>query len=541
MTNSQTVYTEKNNTNVKVVRRTLMIIIFLSVVVRAFFAWILELENDEVYYWTYAVYPDWSHFDHPPMVGWMMRLFSMNLHFTGELFLRMSAVLLGGVNTYLIYLIGKHLDGRLAGLYAAMLYNTSVYCFVIAGIFILPDTPQLFFWLAALWFLLTALPADNIDKQAKKRMLLAGFFIGLAMLSKYTSVFLWAGAGLYILFYNRKWLSSPALYFSKLITLLLFLPVIIWNVQNHFISFTFHSRRVSFWGDGLRPDYFFTELFGEILYNNPVNFVIIVLALFALWRRKFRMNPEQRKILLLTGLPLIMLFLFFALFRRTLPHWTGPAYLGLTLIAAVWLAEKTKRSGRNILFPGAIVAAAVLLLLTLSLGLTEIRYGIFTASREENPENLGHNDFTLDMYGWRQFSDKFSALYRADVRSGNIDKDAPVLSYRWFPAAHLDYYVAYPNHIDLLVFGDLEKIHKYAWINRQRKPLQPGMDAWFITPSRDFKAPQPLFGQYFETIGQPDIIRIYKGKKHVENFFVYKLRNCVKVPADVLTENGFGQ
>jgi hypothetical protein len=62
-----------------------------------------------------------------------------------------------------------------------------------------------------------------------------------------------------------------------------------------------------------------------------------------------------------------------------------------------------------------------------------------------------------------------------------------------------------------------------------------------FTPSRDFKAPQPLFGQYFETIGQPDIIRIYKGKKHVENFFVYKLRNCVKVPADVLTENGFGQ
>ena len=534
------VQNDDENKREKTIRRTLVIIIVLSVAIRAFFAWILELGNDEVYYWTYAVYPDWGHFDHPPMVGWMIRLFSFNLQFSNELFIRMSAVLLGGLNTFMIYLIGKRINGAFAGLYAAMLYNTSVYCFVIAGVFILPDTPQLFFSLAALWFLLTALPADPIDKRAKVRMLLAGFFIGLALLSKYTAVFLWVGAGLYILFYRRRWLRTGALYFSILITLLLFSPVILWNVHNHFISFTFNSQRVSFWGNGLRPDYFFTELFGQVLYNNPVNFVIILVALVALWRKRFGKGNQQIKILLLTSLPLIFLFLFFALFRATLPHWTGPAYLSLMVVAAVWLAEKAKQTGKVILFPKAIATAAMLLLLTMILGLTEIKTGVFTSSGEKDPEKLGHNDFTLDMYGWQQFSERFLAMYRADIRSGNIGRDAPILSYRWFPAAHLDFYVAYPNHINLLVFGDLERIHKYAWINRERKPLQLGSDAWFITPSRDFKAPQPLFGQYFETIEQPEIIKIYKGKRHVENFFVYKLRNCIKVPEDVLTVNGIG-
>ncbi len=521
-------------------RPVLISIIVVSVLIRGFFAWVLELGNDEVYYWTYALFPDLSHFDHPPMVGLMIQFFSLNLYFDSELFVRMSSVLLGGVNTWLIYLIGRNVKDELTGLFAATLYNTSVYCFVIAGILILPDTSQLLFWLTGLYFIITALPVKEIDTRAKIRILLAGVFFGLAMLSKYTSIFLWFGAGLYILFYNRKWLKTSQLYLSVIISLLLFLPVILWNVENKFISFTFQSERVGFIGSGLRIDYFFTELMGQILYNNPVNFLSIIFALINLWQEKFNIEPDKLKILLFTSLPLILLFLFFALFRRTLPHWTGPAYLGLILITAAWLAERAVGKTSRIVFPKLVLYAAAVLFLALALGFLHIKTGVLSFPDNSNPKKLGENDITLDMCGWQQFADKFEAQRTLDIASGLMTVDAPIISHCWFPAAHLDYYVAQPNGMDMLGVGDLASLHKYAWMNRKRQQLTLGSDAWFITSSRDFQDPESLYSKYFSSIEAPQLIRIYKGEKHVENFFVYRMLDCKKVPADILKEFGIG-
>nr|NQU92312.1 glycosyltransferase family 39 protein [Bacteroidota bacterium] len=271
----------------------LVMIIFISTIIRGFFAWTLELGNDEVYYWTYALYPDLSHFDHPPMVGFTIQVFSWNLHFSSELFIRLGSVILGGFNTWLIFLIGKSVKDRLTGLFAALLYSSSVYCFVITGIFILPDTPQLFFWLISLYIFIRILPTEKPSKTQRYALFFVGIPLGFAMLSKYTSVFLWFGAGLYILFYNRKWLKTNELYLSVLLSLIIFSPVLFWNIENKFISFTFQSERVSFFGSGLRPDYFFTELLGQILYNNPVNFLIIIISLFALIRNKIVINSHK--------------------------------------------------------------------------------------------------------------------------------------------------------------------------------------------------------------------------------------------------------
>ncbi len=525
---------ERTPTPVKT-KQALALIIVLSVLVRGLLAWWLELGNDEVYYWTYALYPALSHFDHPPMVGFFIQAFSFNLFWDNELFLRLSSVVLGGFNTWIIYNIGREIKNPTTGLYAALLYNASVYCFVIAGIFILPDTPQLFFWLLSLYLLITSLPAQPVEKRHGWRLLLAAVTIGLAMLSKYTSVFLWLGAGLYILLYNRAWLRRAELYAGIAISAIIFVPVIIWNFQNDFISFTFQSERIGFFGNGLRLDYFFTELFGQIGYNNPVNFVLIVLALIAILRKRKFLSAAPQRMLLLTSLPLIGLFLFFALFRRTLPHWTGSAYLSLIIIAAAWLADiAARRKKTKLWIPRSVVASVGLLMVVLTVGVVEIKSGLLVPTRYDDPRTVGNNDITLDMYGWRQLATKFDSLLQADVASGYMPADAPMISHRWFPAAHLDYYVAHPAGLPLIAIGSLGDIHKYAWINRERSPLQPGSDAWYITGSRDFNMPAYLF-EYYKHIEVPDIIRITKGNKHVENFFVYRLRDLYRQPKDVLT------
>ncbi len=513
------------------IKKTLIRLIIISTVIRAFIAFFIELGNDEVYYWTYALYPDWSHFDHPPMVGFIIQMFSFDLFFQDEIFLRLSSIIFGSINTWLIFLIAKKLKNSITGLYAALLFTASIYCFVIAGIFILPDTPQLLFWLLSMYFLLNSLPDKSQSKKSRNYLLLAGVTIGLGMLSKYTSVFLWFGAGLYILFYNRNWLKSKTIYLSLLLSLILVLPILIWNIQNDFISFTFQGERVDVTGSMLRLDYFATEFFGQIFYNNPVNFVIIIFALIAIFRKKKFLNSQHVRLLLFLSLPLIFTFLVFSLFRSTLPHWTGPAYLSLILIAAAYLEELSVRKPGKVLFPVPIQFSLYFLIIILILGFGQINYGWLNLDKSTDVKTLGKNDFSLDMYGWEQLGEKFSNIVERDKKQNLIDTNAVIISYRWFPAANLDYYVARQLNKKVLAIGSLERIHKYAWINKKRGGFNKGMDAYFITTSRDFKSPYDLYENYFEKIEPADTIPIIRSGKNVKNFFVFRMIGLQRIPA----------
>ena len=188
------------------INKLLFWLLATSFVIRAVAAASIEFGNDEVYYWTYALYPDWSHFDHPPMTGWVIQLFSLNLLLDSEFFIRLASVVLMTANTYIVFRIGKDIKNAQAGLYAALLYTASIYAFVITGVFILPDTPLMLFWLLAVWMAVRYFKA-----QQPLPLLLFGLFAGLAMLSKYSGVFLWVGLGLYTLIFNRKLLKNPYL------------------------------------------------------------------------------------------------------------------------------------------------------------------------------------------------------------------------------------------------------------------------------------------------------------------------------------------
>jgi len=151
--------------NEKRIKKILFLLILISFFLRLFLAYTFELGNDEVYYWTYALFPDLSHFDHPPMVGFFIQLFSFNLTFRSEVFIRLAAVVVGTINTYLIFLIAKKIKNSLAGLYAAFLYTASIYGFVVNGLFILPDAPLSLFWLIDLYLFVHILPDEELKKK----------------------------------------------------------------------------------------------------------------------------------------------------------------------------------------------------------------------------------------------------------------------------------------------------------------------------------------------------------------------------------------
>ena len=53
-------------------------IIIAGTLIRCIIAANVELGNDEVYYWTYALHLQSSYFDHPPLVALFIRIFTID-------------------------------------------------------------------------------------------------------------------------------------------------------------------------------------------------------------------------------------------------------------------------------------------------------------------------------------------------------------------------------------------------------------------------------------------------------------------------------
>ncbi len=84
-------------------RYVIYYIIIINTIIRCIIAANVGLDNDEVYYWTYALHLQTSYFDHPPLVALFIRLFTVNLNFNQEIFVRLTAIIGSALNTWLIY------------------------------------------------------------------------------------------------------------------------------------------------------------------------------------------------------------------------------------------------------------------------------------------------------------------------------------------------------------------------------------------------------------------------------------------------------
>lgn len=503
-------------------RNKLYLLIILSTLVRCIVAVSTELGNDEVYYLTYARHLQWNYFDHPPMVALLIRLTTFNLLFTGEFFVRLGPILLAAANTILIFRIAAKLKNKETGFLAALLFTASPYCSIIAGTFILPDSPQFFFYILAVKLLLSICSETAGKKEQSIQLLLFGLISGLCIMSKVHGIFLWAGFGGYIIFHKRGLFKHGSLYFAAVIAAAVISPILIWNIQNHFVTYNFHSSRVVA-ENGLHPDSFIRELLGGILYNNPLNYLLYILTVIILFTNKNLFKTAAVNLLLWLALPLIFLLLGISLFRDTLPHWSGPAYISFVILAALHLPSSVYLLG---FLKQRVIklarAANILLSAILAAGVLAVNFYPGTTGKKES-ELLGDGDVTLDMFGWKKTAAAFSRIYHQNKKEDSTHTTF-IISNKWFPGAHIDNYIAQPQQLDFIAIGDTNDIHTYAWLNKYRKQLQPGDDAYFITASNNFQNPYQMYKGLFATIDNPTVIPVRRNGKPAKNIFVYLMK-----------------
>lgn len=431
-------------------------LIAIATFIKIIIAATIGLGNDEVYYRLYAAPLEWNYFDHPPMVGWSIRFFTFNLNLDVELFIRLTSIVSSAFTTWIIYLIGKKIKNEHTGFLAALIYTSTIYGSIIAGTFILPDSPQVFFWSLSILYLINATPSSEVNNNSRKYIFLFGITTGLGMMCKIHTSFLWIGFIGYVLFYNRNWLKEPIFYLSGIITIGLFFPVIKWNFDNHFVTYLYHSNRVNKTSGGFNINTFLAFVFGQIFYTQLLLFPAFMIAIAGAFKNKWNINPQHNKILLFTAIPLIIIPLYLSCFNQVLPHWSGPAFISVTLITATYFDHKKPSE-----IPLIVKSALAFLFLIILAGILLINFFPGTLGKKDELK-LGEGDFTLDMYGWNDLKNSMDSIYTADVNHGFMKSNASIICNKWFPAAHLDYYVARPLHKNLLVWGDTSDIHQYA-------------------------------------------------------------------------------
>jgi hypothetical protein len=380
-------------------------------------------------------------------------------------------------------------------------------------------------WMAGLYLLIGITETNTISRIKKRKLFWFGIVAGIGMLCKIHTSFLWLGFLLYVLFYNRQWFKQPVLYIAGIITLLLFYPVIQWNIDNHFVTYLYHSSRVNVASGGLNFESFLTFAGGQVFYCNPVIFPFLIIATFAAFKNKLPVVTSQKRMLLLSSLPLIVIATLISFFKNVLPHWTGPAYSGLILLTAAYFSKQTSTTvWKNRLLPKPLAIANTLLAVIIVAGVLVINFFPGTLGKKDKTL-LGEGDFTLDMYGWNNLQKSFSNILQKDEQSGAMKSDAVIISNKWFPAAHIDFYVAMPLKKDVLAIGDISDIHQYAWLNKKRKALLPGDDAYCIVPSENYFNVNETYGASFKTILAPEIIEQKRNGKTCSVVYVYRLKN----------------
>ncbi len=326
---------------------------------RLLLALILPLTPQEAYYWSWSRDLALSYFDHPPLASYSIWL--TTLIFGQTIFgIKVAAVFWYlGMNILWAVMIQEMFGDSKQTFWTLLALNVTI-VFELYGFVITPDTPLLFSWTAciyALWKL--------VSTEDKKWWYIAGFFLGLSWLGKYSGIMLVPSVLLFTLISNRqrKWLFTPHPYLGVLLAVVVFSPVLIWNAQHDWVSFTFQgSQRAS--GMGHWKVKFVGELFGsQFFILSPYLFVVVFATLIRFGRKIF--SDLEDKILLLLSSGLFTSIFFIAVSFRSLVkmNWLAPAYWSLIILGINYLFENPKRLARMRI---GIYSSAVFLLIGIS-------------------------------------------------------------------------------------------------------------------------------------------------------------------------------
>jgi 4-amino-4-deoxy-L-arabinose transferase-like glycosyltransferase len=270
------------------------------------------LIGDEAYYWLWSRHLDLCYVDHPPLIAYVNFILT-SLFGNSELAIRLAAILIVLLISWIIYLTGKELYDPRAAALAVIIFNL-LPTFFAGGMFLVPQILLFLFWSLSFYFFVKIIKT----KEAKYWYWL-GIAVGAGILSDYIMPLFIMGTAIFLLFSreNRFWFFRKEPYLALILALAVCSPIIIWNLKYASVGLaTLGGRPVSFGriGSNLLN---FAGL--QMILYTPV---IFIMTLYLIFR-----DPGRNLALKVFS---AVVFIPFALISPILNiggHWPATAYL----------------------------------------------------------------------------------------------------------------------------------------------------------------------------------------------------------------------
>lgn len=331
--------------------------IFLAIaaLIRIILSSLFPMTADESYYWLWSKHLSLSYVDHPPMIAYINYLFTLGAE---NLFmLRLAAVLITLLVSIFIYLLARETFNERVAFWSAVLFQLLPH-FVVVWLTQFVELPLALFWVVSLWLLARILRAKN-----SKLWYVLAITLGLGYLSKYTMFLFWPCLLIFLLLSpeDRVWLRRKELYLCLFLSLFFFLPVMIWNGQHGWVSFTFHSGKATAeaWGKNILP--FVAD---QLVHFTP----FLIFALFNVSKYALRKNTGSR-LLFSFSAPILLLFLLLSIKVKIWAHWPSIGYIAVLPLTVDYLIESGKSLKKFITWISLFTLLILIILFWISPGI----------------------------------------------------------------------------------------------------------------------------------------------------------------------------
>ncbi len=287
----------------------------------------LDLSGDEAHYWHWSTKPDLSYYSKPPLVAWIIGL-STSVFGDHMWAVRLPAQLLSILTSLVTYALTRAIfrSERLALGVVLLMHTMPV--FIVGSMVMTIDPPFFACFGIATWFLWRAVHGGGAWN-----WLVVGLAVLLGTLAKYAMPLWFFGVILWTIIepQRRSILRSRGFWMSVTVGLLGFVPGVIWNMQNDWVT----ARHVGH-QTGL------TASAGSWL-TNPLLMLATQVGVFGpvlvgliIARRRHILPDPRGRFLLAAGAGFFLVVLLASFRSPPQPNWPVPAYFAWTILAA-WL------------------------------------------------------------------------------------------------------------------------------------------------------------------------------------------------------------
>jgi 4-amino-4-deoxy-L-arabinose transferase-like glycosyltransferase len=441
----------------------------------AFLAWNcpLDLAPDEAHYWDWSRHLDWSYYSKGPLVAWFIRascelIGPWSEAHTGNLAfaIRLPAVLCGSLLLWSVYQLSVQVHGREQLALGTVLVALTLPVISVGSTIMTIDSPYTCCWGWALVFGHRA-----IFRRSFISWIIAGLFVGVGILAKYTMVVWLPSIALFLLFtpeYRRE-LLLPGFWCMVGMAVLCCVPIAIWNAQHNWVTVR-HVFVLA--GITHNPPTTQTAAPASFTWTGPFTLLGEQCALFLgfwflVWlcamvaRNPLRERDPGLRYLWWLSAP--MFGVFFAFSVKTGGgeiNWPVTTYISGLILGAVWFVDRFQTGGvwtRRTALTGLTMACAVGIFLTVVMHRSDVLYPVLDrivgAPTNERQFPIRSIDPTSRLRGWRALGDELDRC-RAELRARGIE---PVLAGTgWNVPGELGVYCAgHPQAYSLgLAMGD---------------------------------------------------------------------------------------